>query len=137
MHTNISFDFKANLGHPIPPGQRLCCTGNNSEAEKWFQRSIATIDAGVKSLKHPELRTALRDNTPVYDGYVAFLIAQKQYAEALKVAQLGRARTLLLDEEKPTSKTPVADDAKSWLSKIQHYLARDKSVLLSYFETAG
>ncbi len=51
--------------------------GNSSEADKWFQRSIATIDAGVKSLKHPELRTALRDNTPVYDGYVAFLIATK------------------------------------------------------------
>jgi CHAT domain-containing protein len=110
--------------------------GNSSEAEKWFQRSIATIDAGAKTLKHPELRTALRDNTPVYDGYVAFLIGQKQYAKALRVAQLGRARTLLLDEEKPTSKTPFADDAKVWLSKIQHYLARDKSVLLSYFETA-
>ena len=110
--------------------------GNSSEAEKWFQRSIATMDAGAKSLKHPELRTALRDNTPIYDGYVAFLIGQKQYAKALHVAQLGRARTLLLDEEKPTSKSPLADDAKVWLAKIQHYLARDKSVLLSYFETA-
>jgi CHAT domain-containing protein len=110
--------------------------GNNSEADKWFQRSIATIDAGAKTLKHQELRTALRDNIPIYDGYVAFLIGQKQYAKALHVAQLGRARTLLLDEEEPTSKTPLADDAKVWLSKIQHYLAHDKSVLLSYFETA-
>ncbi|MBZ5493842.1 MAG: CHAT domain-containing protein [Acidobacteriia bacterium] len=109
--------------------------GNSSEAEKWFQRSIATMDAGIKSLKHPELRTALRDNTPIYDGYVTFLISQKQYAKALQVAQAGRARTLLLDEEKPTSKTPVAEDAKVWLSKIQHYLGRDRSVLLSYFET--
>jgi len=109
--------------------------GNSSEADKWFQRSIATMDAGIKSLKHPELRTALRDNTPIYDGYVAFLIGQKQYAKALQVAQAGRARTLLLDEEKPTSKTPVAEDARVWLSKIQHYLGRDKSVLLSYFET--
>ena len=32
-------------------------------------------------------------------------------------------------------KKPVAEDAKVWLSKIQHYLAHDKSVLLSYFET--
>jgi CHAT domain-containing protein/tetratricopeptide (TPR) repeat protein len=110
--------------------------GNAAEADKWFRRSIATMDAGAKSLRHPELRTALRDNTPIYDGYVAFLIGQKQYAKALHVAQSGRARTLLLDEEKPTSKTPVADDAKVWLAKIQHYLARDKSILLSYFETA-
>jgi CHAT domain-containing protein len=110
--------------------------GNAAEADKWFQRSIATMDAGIKSLKHPELRTALRDNTPIYDGYVAFLIAQKQYAKALHVAQQGRARTLLLDEEMPNAKKPAADDAKLWLSKIQHYLASDKSVLLSYFETA-
>jgi CHAT domain-containing protein len=110
--------------------------GNDAEADKWFQRSIATMDAGIKSLRHPELRTALRDNTPIYDGYVAFLIGQKQYAKALHVAQLGRARTLLLDEEEPTSKTPVADNAKVWMSKIQYFLAHDKSVLLSYFETA-
>lgn len=109
--------------------------GNTSDAEKWFQRSIAAMDAGIKTLKHPELRTALRDNTPIYDGYVAFLIGQKQYAKALHVAQSGRARTLLLDEEKPASKAPVTDDAKVWLPKIQRYLAHDKSVLLSYFET--
>jgi CHAT domain-containing protein len=110
--------------------------GNAAEAEKWFRRSIATIDAGAKTLKHQELRTAVRDNTPVYDGYVVFLIAQKRFADALHLAQLGRARTLLLDEEEPTAKTPIADDGKAWLSKIQHYLAREKSVLLSYFESA-
>ncbi|MGC2741774.1 MAG: CHAT domain-containing protein, partial [Candidatus Angelobacter sp.] len=109
--------------------------GNPAEAEKWFQRSIATMDAAAKTLHHQELRTALRDNTPVYDGYVAFLIAQKQYAKALQVAQLGRARTLLFGEDKPSTKTITADEAKVWLSKIQHYLARNKSVLLSYFES--
>lgn len=108
--------------------------GNSSEADKWFQRSIDTMDAGIKSLKHPELRTALRDNTPIYDGYVAFLVAKKQYAKALYVAQQGRARTLLLDKENTNAK-PVAEDAKVWFAKFQHYLARDKSVLLSYFET--
>jgi CHAT domain-containing protein/tetratricopeptide (TPR) repeat protein len=109
--------------------------GNAAEADKWFQRSIATMDAGAKTLKHPELRTALRDNTPIYDGYVAFLIAQKRFADALQVAQLGRARTLLLDEEEGNPKKLAPEDARIWLSKIQRYLARDKSVLLSYFET--
>ena len=111
--------------------------GNAAEADKWFQRSIATIDDAARSIKHQELRTSLRDNIPVYDGYVAFLIAQKQYAKALQVAQQGRARTLLLDEEKPNAKKPViAEDAKVWFAKVQHFLAHDKSVLLSYFETA-
>jgi CHAT domain-containing protein len=109
--------------------------GNSPEAEKWFQRSIATMDDGIKSLKHPELRIALRDNTPIYDGYVAFLVVQKQYAKALHVAQQGRGRTLLLDAAKSNAKKPVAEDANAWLTKIQHYLARKKSVLLSYFET--
>jgi CHAT domain-containing protein len=109
--------------------------GNPAEAEKWFQRSIATIDAAANSMKHQEFRTALRDNIPVYDGYVSFLIGQKQYAKALQVAQLGRARTLLLDEEEGNPKKLTPEDARIWLSKIQRYLARDKSVLLSYFET--
>ena len=108
---------------------------DSGEAEKWFQRSIATIDAGVKRMKHQELRTSLRDNIPVYDGYVAFLIAQKRVAEALHVAQLGRAQTLLLDEEEANPKKPTTEDVKVWLSKIQHYLGHEKSVLLSYFET--
>jgi CHAT domain-containing protein len=86
-------------------------------------------------MKHEEFRTSMRDNMPVYDGYVTFLIAQKQIAKALRVAQLGRARTLLFDEEKPSNEKQAAGDAKGWLSRIQHYLARDKSVLLSYFET--
>jgi CHAT domain-containing protein len=130
-----SFDFKEIWRLQSFLARDYAALGNNSEAEKWFQRSIATIDAGVKSLKHQELRTGLRDNTPVYDGYVAFLIAQKRFAEALHVAQSGRARTLLLDEEVPTPKKHVAENPTVWLSKIQHYLARDKSVLLSYFET--
>src|SRR5258707_3647059 len=109
--------------------------GNSVEAEKWFQRSIATVDEATKRMKHEEFRTALRDNIPVYDGYVAFLIAQKQFARALQVAQLGRARTLLLDEAKRTAKASVAEDAKVWLSRIQHYLGHNRSVLLSYFET--
>ncbi|HET9165726.1 MAG TPA: CHAT domain-containing protein, partial [Candidatus Angelobacter sp.] len=41
-----------------------------------------------------------------------------------------------LDEEKSNAKTAVADNANAWLSKIQRFLAHDKSVLLSYFETA-
>jgi CHAT domain-containing protein/Tfp pilus assembly protein PilF len=109
--------------------------GNSVEAERWFQRSIATIDTAAKNMKHEEFRTSLRDNIPVYDGYVTFLIDQKEFAKALRVAQLGRARSLLLDEESPTPKKPVAADVKVWLSKIQRYLAHDKSVLLSYFET--
>jgi CHAT domain-containing protein len=130
------FDFKQMWRIQSRMASGYALQGDTVEAEKWFQRSIDTVDRAAKRMKYQEFGTSLRDNIPVYDGYVAFLIGRKQYAKALKVTQLGRARTLLLDAEEPTSKTPVADEAKAWLSKIQHYLARDKSVLLSYFETA-
>jgi CHAT domain-containing protein len=129
------FDFKQMWRIQSRLARCYALQGDSVQAEQWFQRSIATIDAGAKSMKHQQLRTTLLDNTPVYDGYVAFLIAQKRFAEALKVAQLGRAQTLLLDDEEANPKRPATDDARVWLSKIQHYLGRDKSVLLSYFET--
>ena len=44
--------------------------GDAGEAEKWFKRSIATVDEAAKKMKHEEFRTAMRDNMPVYDGYV-------------------------------------------------------------------
>ena len=130
------FDFKQMWRIQSRLASDYALQGDTVEAEKWFQRSIHTVDEAAKSMKREELRTSVRDNMPVYDAYVAFLIAQKRFAEALKVAQLGRARTLLLNEEETTSKTPVADNANAWLLNIQRYLARDKSVLLSYFETA-
>jgi len=117
-------------------GSDYALQGDSAQAEKWFQTSIATIESAARSMKHPELGTSLLDNIPVYDGYVAFLIAQKQYAKALQVAQQGRARTLLLDEEKPNANKPVTEDPKVWFAQIQRYLAHDKSVLFSYFETA-
>ena len=129
FHYKLIWDIQSRLA------RAYAAQGDPAEAEQWFLRSIATVDTAAKSMKHEEFRTALRDNMPVYDGYVTFLIAQKQLAKALQVAQLGRARTLLLGEEGPTAKKPVSEDAKVWLSRIQHYLERDKSVLLSYFET--
>jgi len=128
------FQYKLLWGIQSRLARYFAALNNNTEAEKWFNSSIATIDAATRPMT-PAAASSLRGNIPVYDGYVAFLVAQKQYAEALHIAQQGRARTLLLDEEKSNAKKPVAEDAKAWLSKIQHYLARDKSVLLSYFET--
>lgn len=104
--------------------------GNAGEAEKWFQQSIATVDEATKKMKREEFRTAIRDNMPVYDAYVAFLIAQKHPERALQVAQLGRARTLL---GAAPDRSP--ENAKTWRAKIQGYLGRSKSVLFSYFAT--
>lgn len=99
------------------------------EANRWFQRSIDTMEEAIHKRKLEELRTALRDNFPVFDDYVAFLIRQKQYDKALQIAQLGRAKTLLQDDDGPRH----IENPKIWLAKIQQYLRRNNSVLLSYF----
>ncbi len=101
------------------------------EAEKWFQRSIVTMDEAAKTMKREDFRTAIRDNTPVYDEYVRFLIEQKRDDEALQVAQSGRARTLVQDMN--GARRP--ESTKVWLAKIQSYLRRNNSMLLSYFAT--
>jgi CHAT domain-containing protein len=129
------FDFKQMWRIQSRLARCYALQGDSVQAEQWFQRSIATIDATARNMKHDDAPTALRDNIPVYDGYVVFLIAQKRFAEALHVAQLGRAQTLLLDEKEANPSKPSPEDATIWLSKIQRYLAHDKSVLLSYFET--
>ncbi|HEY2499136.1 MAG TPA: CHAT domain-containing protein [Candidatus Angelobacter sp.] len=102
-----------------------------TEAEKWFQRSIATVDEAAKRMKHQEFATSMRDNMPVYDEYVAFLVAQKRPVEALQIAQLGRARTLTQSAGNPER----MENTKAWAARVQNMLRRTHSVLLSYFAT--
>ncbi len=101
------------------------------EAEKWFLRSIVTMDEAARTMKREEFRTAIRDNTPVYDEYVKFLIEQKREDKALQVAQEGRGRTLMQDSDIPAH----PENARVWLAKTHRYLRRNKSVLFSYFAT--
>ncbi|HKV93964.1 MAG TPA: CHAT domain-containing protein [Candidatus Angelobacter sp.] len=106
--------------------------GNVVEANTWFQHSIDTIEEAAHKWKREEFRTAIRNNLPVFDDYVAFLIRQKEYDRALQIAQLDRARTLMQDEDSPRH----VENSKAWLAKIQQYLRRNNSVLLSYFASS-
>ena len=105
--------------------------GEAAKAEKWFHQSIATVDEAAQKKTHEEFRTAMRDNMPVYDGYVTFLIDQKREDKALQVAQEGRGRTLMQKEDFPRH----PEEPRVWRTKIQHYLRQNKSVLFSYFAT--
>jgi len=104
---------------------------NDAEAEKWFQRSIDTIEEAANTMKHQEFQTAIRDNMPVFDDYVTFLVDHKQNEKALQVAQLGRARTLVPDDD--GLRRPV--NTQAWVASIQQYLRRNHAVLLAYFAT--
>src|SRR5262249_44404073 len=102
---------------------------NAAEAEKWFQRSIDTIEKAAT--EHGPYGTNIRDNVPIFDDYVAFLIAHNQNEKALQVAQLGRARTLMPEADGP----PRAENTRAWIAAVQQYLRRNHTVLLSYFAT--
>ncbi len=105
--------------------------GDAANADMWFQRSISTAEETAKKMKREELATAIRDNVPVFDGYVSFLVAQKQPENALQAAQLGRAKTLT----ESLTNSPRQKSAKAWVAEIQRYLRQNNSVLLSYFST--
>ena len=105
--------------------------GHASEAEKWFKLSIATVEEAANRMKREEFATAMRDNIPVYDEYVTFLIVQKRPEQALQIAQMGRARTLMQGAERPHDQ----ENPKVWLARVQSYLHRNNSILLSYFAT--
>jgi len=104
--------------------------GKTSEAEHWFQSSIATVEEAAAKMKGEDFRTAMLDNMPVFDDYVAFLIAQKQTARALQIAQAGRARTLMQGLGIPQQRQ---GDPNVWLAKIQNFLRQQNAVILSYF----
>ena len=52
MRASICF-ISDRYGHSIPLGRDYAAQGDSVEADKWFQRSIDTMDAGAKTLKHP------------------------------------------------------------------------------------
>jgi CHAT domain-containing protein len=106
--------------------------GKFGEAEHWFQSSIATVEDAAAKMKREEFRTAMLDNMPVFDDYVAFLIARKQTTQALQIAQRGRARTLAQGLGIPQQRQ---EEPNIWLAKIQGFLRQKQkgAVILSYF----
>src|SRR5271163_1978973 len=68
---------------------------NYLEAEKQFLKSIDTIEQARQSIDHDELRLSfLNSGIAIYGQYIDFLIRRGRPADALKEAELSRARTL-------------------------------------------
>jgi CHAT domain-containing protein len=125
VHYRLRWYIQAELARDYAAGN------DTAEAEKWFQRGIDTAEEAANRMKSEEFRTDIRDNMPVFDDYVTFLVEHQQKEKALQVAQLGRARTLMAATERP--RRPV--NTQAWITAIQQYLHRNHAVLLSYFAT--
>lgn len=66
-----------------------------SNAEYEFRRAINTIEAARAGVQHDEFRLSfLSAGIEFYDDYIDFLIRHKRNGDALRVAELSRARTL-------------------------------------------
>jgi CHAT domain-containing protein len=108
------------------------------EAEQEYRKSIDTIEAARASIERDDLRLSfLSGGIEFYDGYIDFLIRRKRPADALRVAELSRARTLakgLSSDAKASSRmTPSVPQQQLaqrlhatllfyWLGEKQSYL---------------
>ncbi len=70
-------------------------TGRSAEADAEFRRSVAVIEAARSSVQGVSLRLSfLSSAIHFYADYIDFLVSQHRTDEALRVAELSRARTL-------------------------------------------
>jgi CHAT domain-containing protein len=69
--------------------------GRSADAEAEFRRSLAVVEAARSSVQAEDLRLSfLSSAITFYSDYIDFLIRRKRTADALRVAELSRARTL-------------------------------------------
>ena len=104
--------------------------GQPTQAEKEYRKAIGTIEAARASVSRDEFRlTFLSSAIEFYDDYVDFLIAQGRPDDALKVAELSRARTLT---DGLASTTEAASLATSRV-RPQHNSKELNALLLFYW----
>jgi CHAT domain-containing protein/Tfp pilus assembly protein PilF len=83
-----------------------------AQAEQEFRRSIETITAARDSIDRDDSRLSyLSGGIDFYNDYVDFLVRRNRPLDALRVAELSRARMLLeglsLNQKSPTRAIPV------------------------------
>jgi len=105
-------------------------TGRTAEAEGEFRRAVAVIEAARASVPKETLRLSfLSSAIDFYDDYIEFLVSQHRMEEALRLAELSRARTLAegLGSGTKTEATSAKDVQPGQLAK------RLKATLLFYW----
>ncbi len=95
----VTEDPKADLSQKWEAAARLARvyadTGRSAEAQAEFRRSVALVEAARSSVQGVSLRLSfLSSAIHFYGDYIDFLVSQHRLDEALRVAELSRARTL-------------------------------------------
>ena len=106
------------------------------DAERQYLKAIGTIEQARRSVNHDELRLSfLSSGMEVYDGYIDFLMRRGRPNDALKQAELSRARTLeegLEAQEEEKKRGKGATDAGGNISPEQ-VAKRFHATLLFYW----
>jgi CHAT domain-containing protein len=102
------------------------------QADAHFRTAIATVDEARSEIDSNELRFSFPDvAAQLYDAYIEFLVEQHRDVDALRVAELNRARTLS-EELKPESGErfePVAKVRAARTVALSYRLGRTRSFL--------
>ncbi len=103
-------------------------------AEKYFREALDTIGDSRGEIHEDERKLAFGHVSAVlYEGYVAFLVSQGRAADALRVAELSRARTLAegLNVERDNAEEidPERIARNAGVTVLSYWIAPDRSFL--------
>jgi CHAT domain-containing protein/tetratricopeptide (TPR) repeat protein len=104
----------------------------NTAAEKHFRNAIATVDAARNDIQTTELRFSVPDlAAQMYDAYIEFLVGQGRDVDALRIAELNRARTLAeeLQPEREGQFEPASKAREAGVVALSYRLGRARSFL--------
>jgi len=104
--------------------------GKAAEAEDLYKTAIATIEAARSSVEHEDLRLSfLSSGIAVYGDYIDFLIRHDRADDALRQADLSRARTLA----EGLSTNGVGKSQFAWTVQPKQLAQRLRSTILFYW----
>jgi len=106
--------------------------GHLAQADSEYRKSIDTIEVARRSIDRDDLRLSyLSGGIEFYDDYIEFLIRHHRAGDALRVAELSRARTLAEGlSSAPQAKAPTRVTADR---QPQQLAQRSKATLLFYW----
>ncbi|HKF24002.1 MAG TPA: CHAT domain-containing protein [Candidatus Angelobacter sp.] len=99
-----------------------------SDAEQAFRKAFVMVDE-MRRTYPEELRISFLDEGPFYDQYVKFLVSQNKIAEALSIAERGRAPTLA----EALGNGPSMQNDKHAFAPLQAVLKKRHQVALAYW----
>lgn len=103
-------------------------------ADQHFRAAVTAIDKARDEIKSDELKLAFPSLTAsLYRDYVDFLVASGRARDALRVAELSRARTLAeglgVERDRPGEIDPEAIAKKANVTVLSYWLAPHRSFL--------